>query len=125
MFFKNMDPGEESSGLFYCVSAVLKPVYSLRMMSMARGGGFMQLGSMVLLDPLSMVAAVGGFIFQVICYIHRDSVLSTVEPLLLLTLLSLCKVTRSVLKLSTEGYLPPRHPKTLVAIAGPASFLMS
>lgn len=32
---------------------------------------------------------------------------------------------RGVLKLSTEGYLPPGHPETLVAIAGPASVLLS
>ncbi len=36
-------------------------VYSLRMMSMARGGLSRQLGSIVRLDPLFMLAAVGWF----------------------------------------------------------------
>lgn len=42
-----------------CGSVMPKPVYSLRMMSMARGGFSIQLGCIVGLDSLFMLAAVG------------------------------------------------------------------
>lgn len=83
-----------------------KPVYSLRMMSMARGGKLLQLGSIVWLVPLFILTEFHKCNFKL-------SLSSCLQPRMLgkkMLGLPSPKTQKSVIKLSTEGYLAPAHP---------------
>lgn len=92
-------------------------VYSLRMMSMAKGGCPLQLGSIVRLDPLFMLAAVDGFT-RYKCNFQL-SLSSAYIHLWYAPRIFSAKVQKTVLRVSTHKYLRPSI-QTL-EISGPAS----
>lgn len=82
-------------------SVVSKPAYSPRMMSMARGGLSVQLGSILRLDPLFMLTAVLGFSQQTSSYLPE----TCLHPLGASK--STLSSPKGAPKLSTEGYRAP------------------